>query len=67
MGSGAAGDERLYAVALVGADAARPADQRRGLIWLVGMDANVGNPDVGERECFAAMLARRGQRVVGSG
>ncbi|WP_017974736.1 hypothetical protein [Actinopolyspora halophila] len=59
-----AGSERLYAIALVDEDHTLPADQRRGLIWLIGMDANELQVDEDERRCFAAMLDRRGKRVV---
>ncbi|NYH80570.1 hypothetical protein FHR84_003936 [Actinopolyspora biskrensis] len=60
-----AGSERLYAIALVDEDHTLPADQCRGSTWLVGMDANEFQVDEDERRCFAAMLARRGKRVLG--
>lgn len=59
-----AGSERLYAIALVEEDHALPAEQRRGLTWLVGMDANDVRVDEDERRCFTAMLDRRGRQVV---
>ncbi|MBA8826101.1 hypothetical protein FHX42_003477 [Saccharopolyspora lacisalsi] len=62
-----AGDDELYAVALVGEDGPVPAGQRRGLTWLVGMDANEVVQDDAERQCFERTLARRGRRVVDIG
>lgn len=51
-----AGRDRLFAVALV-SDKGRPP--RRGLTWLVGMDANDEPRNETEVKALAAMLARR--------
>lgn len=53
------GDEGLFAVALVG-----DHDGERGLVWLVGMDANDDPSNETERALRAAMEARRGHTVV---
>jgi hypothetical protein len=50
-----AGSEKLYSVALVADDERRD----RGLVWLVGCDANDG-----PSESLDAMMARRGIPVV---
>lgn len=59
-----AGAEQLYAVALVDDDNTLPNRQRRGLIWLVGIDANDTHADEPERRWYTAMLNRRGQRII---
>lgn len=59
-----AGENQLYAVALVAEDTTQPVDHRCGLIWLVGMDANDTPANEAGRARQAAMLARRGKRVV---
>jgi hypothetical protein len=50
-----AGDDRLFAVALVGQN----AHGRRGLSWLVGCDANGA-----ASEALEKMIDRRGRTVV---
>ncbi|HEX5542442.1 MAG TPA: hypothetical protein VFX60_12925 [Micromonospora sp.] len=60
-----AGEERLYAVALVGEREAAPPGFRRGLTWLVGMDAN--EADAARNPAFVAMQARRGKKIVNGG
>ena len=37
---------------------------QRGLVWLLGMDANVGEPTAKERTMLEAMEGRRGKRIV---
>ena len=56
------GDEGLYAVALVGEHGTGP--HSRGLVWLVGMDANDEPSNVTEEALLAAMHSRRGRTVV---
>lgn len=53
-----AGDALTYAVALVRDEAPGP-DDRRGLVWLVGMDGNDIARDPRERSTQQRMLARR--------
>lgn len=53
------GDDGLYAIALVSEH-----DGERGLVWLVGMDANDDPGNETERTLRAAMEARRGLTVV---
>jgi hypothetical protein len=53
------GDEGLFAVALV-----EEHDGERGLVWLVGMDANDEPSNELERARRAAMDASRGRQVV---
>ncbi|WP_031465576.1 hypothetical protein [Sciscionella sediminilitoris] len=55
----------LYAIALVGTDHRVPQVQRRGLTWLIGMDANHPAETEAERRCYAEMLARRDSPVLG--
>jgi len=56
-----AGDDGLYAVALVG----RNHRGEPGLTWLVGMDANdAPGRDLRQEMIRTAMLARRGRRSV---
>ncbi|SDQ30931.1 hypothetical protein [Actinopolyspora saharensis] len=62
-----AGSEWLYAVALVDEEHTPPAGRCRGLTWLVGTDANASREDADEQRRFAAMLDRRGKRVVDLG
>lgn len=57
-----AGD-RLVAVALV-EEASPWGAAERGLVWLVGMDANSQPADDSERHCQALMRQRRGRQVV---
>lgn len=60
-----AGDERMHAVALVCDELPRTgAAAGRGLVWLLGMDANSVPQDDVDRSCQAAMRLRRGQQVV---
>ena len=37
---------------------------QRGLVWLLGMDANDGDPTAKERTMLEAMEGRRGKRLV---
>lgn len=53
------GDEGLFAVALVSEH-----EGERGLVWLVGMDANDDPGNETEQALRAAMEARRGRTVV---
>ena len=53
------GNEGLFAVALVG-----DHNGERGLVWLVGMDANDEPRNETEMALRAAMEARRGHTVV---
>ncbi len=50
----------LFAVALV-VDHAGPQGDREEAVWLVGTDANIGEPDEQQRRWFDAMLERRAQ------
>ena len=54
-----AGDDGLYAVALVG-----DRGGRKGLVWLQGIDANRGPGDLRHEVLRTAMLGRRGRRSV---
>jgi hypothetical protein len=54
------GDEGLFAVALVG----KSSTGERGLVWLVGMDANDDPRDELELGLRAAMESRRGRTSV---
>lgn len=54
------GDEGLFAVALVD----KSSTGERGLVWLVGMDANDDPHDELERRLRAAMQSRRGRASV---
>jgi hypothetical protein len=54
-----AGDDGLYAVALVG-----DRGGRKGLVWLQGIDANNGPGDLRHEVLRTAMLGRRGRRSV---
>jgi hypothetical protein len=58
-----AGDERLYALALVGT----AADGDEGLVWLVGMDANDTAETPADEAHKAAMRRRRGRLIVTDG
>ena len=62
-----AGDQRLYAVALVLDNPDKPAGYERGLIWLVGMDANDTPMDPWEERLLAGMHRRLGRAVVAEG
>lgn len=61
------GDKGIYAVALVGEDPSSRGTRRRGLTWLVGMDANDVPADDHERALLESMTARRGKVVVTTG
>ncbi|QCX26247.1 hypothetical protein [Nocardioides jishulii] len=54
-----AGDELVYSVALVLDRPHRFPGDERGLLWVVGMDANDSYPDAAQREVKRRMLARR--------
>lgn len=58
------GDDGLFSVALVGEHVDRPQQIRRGLIWLVGMDANDIPRNTAEERIQQRMVDRRGMRVV---
>jgi hypothetical protein len=53
----------LYSVALVGERDTEPAEDRRGLTWLVGMDANDSVVDDHERR----LVADHERRLVAHG
>lgn len=55
-----AGDEGLYAVALVGQN----ARGEQGLTWLQGIDANSAPGDLRQEVLRTAMLGRRGRRSL---
>jgi len=57
-----AGPTRLYAVALVHDNPTTPS---RGVVWLVGMDANQAPRDEAQRRCLLGMHDRRGRRPIG--
>lgn len=57
-------DGGLYAVALVGDKPTEPSGHRRGLTWLVGMDANSTPRDEHERSLLEGMTRRRGRTIV---
>ena len=60
-----AGPDRMFAVALVRDDlrtAGEPPE--RGLVWLLGMDANDVTRTKSEELCQGAMRRRRGQELV---
>lgn len=59
-----AGADRLYAVALVGERTTEREGERRGLTWLLGMDANDTLTNDHDRSVYERMLARRGKRIV---
>ena len=62
-----AGDDRLYGIALV-VDALRTTgDVERGLVWLLGMDANDPSDTDDASRRRAGMHARRGRRIVADG
>lgn len=61
---GRCGEDERYAVALVHDEPSHDGSTRRGLIWLLGVDANIGHPGPEDRERLAAMEARRGRIVV---
>ncbi len=54
-----AGDDGLYAVALVG-----DRGGRKGLVWLQGIDANNASGDLRHEVLRTAMLGRRGRRSI---
>jgi hypothetical protein len=56
--------EERFAIALVHEDRTQPPAHRRGLIWLLGADANIGSPDIWQAQQLAAMSRRRCRRVV---
>jgi hypothetical protein len=58
-----AGGQLTYAVALVIEDETQPADERQGLIWLIGMDGNDVPSDPEEQARQRRMLARRAEPV----
>jgi hypothetical protein len=59
-----AGSERMYAVALVRDERQPDGEVVRGLVWLVGMDANDSPRSELEHARRAAMIHRRGHEVV---
>lgn len=59
-----AGPDRMYAVALVRDEVQSDGEEVRGLVWLLGMDANDPPSSDAERARRAAMFRRRGQQVV---
>ena len=59
-----AGADRMFAVALVQDDLTRGQQLARGLVWLLGMDANDVTSTESEELCQAAMRRRRGQELV---
>lgn len=62
-----AGADRMFAVALVRDDIKTAGEQpERGLVWLLGMDANGVADTQSEELCQAAMRRRRGQELVRS-
>jgi hypothetical protein len=58
-----AGGKLTYAVAPVIEDTTQPADERQGLVWLIGMDGNDVDTDPDERTKKQRMLARRAHPV----
>jgi hypothetical protein len=59
-----AGDGRMYSVALVRDERQAGGNIARGLIWLVGMDANDEPRSEVEHARRVAMACRRGRDVV---
>ena len=59
-----AGSDRMYSVALVRDEVRANGETARGLVWLVGMDANDSPTSETEQARRAAMLRRRGHQVV---
>lgn len=60
-----AGADRMLAVALVRDDVLTDGNQpERGLVWLLGMDANEVAGTDSEQLCQAAMRRRRGRELV---
>lgn len=59
-----AGNECLYAVALVTEEAVGTAGPQRGLMWLVGTDANDTATDEAQQHSLTTMRQRQGQRLV---
>jgi hypothetical protein len=59
-----AGDDRMYAIALVRDERRAGGKIARGLVWLVGMDANDEPRSEMERARRVAMAGRRGRDVV---
>ena len=59
-----AGSDRMYSVALVRDEVRADGETARGLVWLVGMDANDSPRSGTEQARRAAMLHRRGHKVV---
>jgi|SRR5205807_6130267 len=59
-----AGSERMYAVALVRDERWPDGQNVRGLVWLVGMDANDHPRSDTDHARRNAMLRRRGRAVV---
>lgn len=58
------GDDERYAVAVVHDQPAFDGSVDRGLVWLLGLDANTSASDPRTVERLAAMDGRRGRRVV---
>jgi hypothetical protein len=58
-----AGGKLTYAVALVVEDTTQPADERQGLVWLLGRDGNDVDTDPDERTRHQRMLSRRAHPV----
>ncbi|RJQ79966.1 hypothetical protein D5S17_09345 [Pseudonocardiaceae bacterium YIM PH 21723] len=54
-----AGTEQLYAVALVVDLDGGSASRQRGLVWILGVDANLSRPTDAQRNELAGMYARR--------
>lgn len=58
------GEDERYAVALVHDERQPDGSLARGLVWLLGIDANAGGGDPAAQERLGAMDARRGRKVV---
>lgn len=58
-----AGGKLTYAVALVVEDTTQPADERQGLVWLLGRDGNDVDTDPDELTRHQRMLSRRAHPV----
>ena len=59
-----AGSARMYSVALVRERREVDGERARGLVWLVGMDANDEPRTESEQQRRDSMLRRRGREVV---
>lgn len=54
----AAGRDLLFSIALVHDEVLRDAGRERGLVWILGTDANLSNPSQSEQAALDAMWAR---------